>query len=323
MTKMATIRPIALIVTFALINYCQSFLLLPGFFPGSQNLVSVHRRQSEQIPRHLPEVSEPVPSCAELRAMWRHMNRMARHSELTNEIPQFPNTLDQIMPMREYPDYIEYPIGKIRTRPEGRRQPTRSTKTRIGLYSGQVYPGSRMNIPGRFGGPALPEDMLGNYGTIVNSPAEKQRVKNEQLFNRLELQVGSSLPEIGTFKLFPDEGDNAYRNKYKYGNVRNMDSTRDPSVVIIPALADVEGEPFTYQTKSIARQKASCKRFEGKVCKRREDCHCSRNQLQCVEGTCLRSPKPSKESLQNPQNLTNLLQSNCSFGMSYIQFSSN
>lgn len=261
-------------------------MLLPGLLP--QNLVSVHRRQSEQIPRHLPEVSEPVPSCAELRAMWRHMNRMARHSELTNEIPQFPNTFDQIMPLRGYPNYFEYPVGKIQTRPDGRRQPTRSTKTRIGSFSRQIYP------VGRFGGPGLPEEMLGDYGTVVNSPAEKQRVKNEHLLNRLELQAGNFMPDIGTFKIYADDGDNAYRNKYKFGSVRNMDSTRDPSVVIIPTLADVEGEPFTYQTKSIGRQKASCKRFEGKVCKRREDCYCYRNQLQCVEGICLRSSKPSK-----------------------------
>ncbi|KAH8021273.1 hypothetical protein HPB51_013948 [Rhipicephalus microplus] len=49
----------------------------------------LERRQVEQ----LPPAAVPEPSCTQLRLMWRQMHRMARHSQLTNEIPQNTGSL--------------------------------------------------------------------------------------------------------------------------------------------------------------------------------------------------------------------------------------
>ncbi|XP_076332640.1 uncharacterized protein LOC143237362 [Tachypleus tridentatus] len=68
-------------------------VLHPREFNDGQNpynVITVARRQVEQIPEHLPKVSDAEPSCAELRAMWHNMRRIARHSEMTNEIPTIP-----------------------------------------------------------------------------------------------------------------------------------------------------------------------------------------------------------------------------------------
>ncbi|XP_022249022.1 uncharacterized protein LOC111087266 isoform X2 [Limulus polyphemus] len=64
--------------------------------PGLNNVrnpydvIAISRRQIEQIPEYLSDESKPEPSCAQLRVMWNHMRRMARHREITNEVPMFP-----------------------------------------------------------------------------------------------------------------------------------------------------------------------------------------------------------------------------------------
>lgn len=57
-------------------------LLLPVALPP------VTRRQMEVAPSPQAIPGEREPSCSELRSMWRHMRRMGRQMEFTNEIPK-------------------------------------------------------------------------------------------------------------------------------------------------------------------------------------------------------------------------------------------
>lgn len=57
-------------------------LLLPVALPP------VTRRQMEVAPSPPAIPGEREPTCSELRSMWRHMRRMGRQMEFTNEIPK-------------------------------------------------------------------------------------------------------------------------------------------------------------------------------------------------------------------------------------------
>ncbi|KFM75568.1 hypothetical protein X975_10955, partial [Stegodyphus mimosarum] len=57
--------------------------LLLQHSPIAVALPPVTRRQMEVLPSQ-----EREPSCSELRSMWRHMRRMGRQMEFTNEIPK-------------------------------------------------------------------------------------------------------------------------------------------------------------------------------------------------------------------------------------------
>lgn len=57
-------------------------LLLPVALPP------VTRRQMEVAPSPPVVPGEREPTCSELRSMWRHMRRMGRQMEFTNEIPK-------------------------------------------------------------------------------------------------------------------------------------------------------------------------------------------------------------------------------------------
>ncbi|XP_042906075.1 uncharacterized protein [Parasteatoda tepidariorum] len=59
--------------------------LLLQHSPIAVALPPVARRQMEMMPS---PASEREPTCSELRAMWRHMRRMGRQMEFTNEIPK-------------------------------------------------------------------------------------------------------------------------------------------------------------------------------------------------------------------------------------------
>ncbi|XP_054717431.1 uncharacterized protein LOC129226829 [Uloborus diversus] len=58
--------------------------LLLQHSPVAVALPPVARRQMEVM----PSATEREPSCSELRSMWRHMRRMGRQMEFTNEIPK-------------------------------------------------------------------------------------------------------------------------------------------------------------------------------------------------------------------------------------------
>ncbi|XP_037578838.1 uncharacterized protein LOC119461565 [Dermacentor silvarum] len=125
----------------------------------------LERRQVEQ----LPPAAMPEPSCAQLRLMWRQMHRMARHSQLTNEIPQFP---------------ASYPFGYVSPDDKALMFWTPASFGKVVRQPGQkpvsvVNPG-RPSVAGRFAQTPLPRSALGSsYGTVVRSPSEKAALRRQ------------------------------------------------------------------------------------------------------------------------------------------------
>ncbi|XP_065298964.2 uncharacterized protein [Dermacentor albipictus] len=125
----------------------------------------LERRQVEQ----LPPAAMPEPSCAQLRLMWRQMHRMARHSQLTNEIPQFP---------------ASYPFGYVSPDDKALMFWTPASFGKVVRQPGQkpasvVKPG-RTPMAGRFAQSPLPHSALGSsYGTVVRSPGEKAALRRQ------------------------------------------------------------------------------------------------------------------------------------------------
>lgn len=121
----------------------------------------LERRQAEQLPPVLP----PEPSCAQLKLMWRQMHRMARHSQLTNEIPQFP---------------AAYPFGYVSPDDKALMYWTPSSFGKVMRQPGGRSP-QRKPMAGRFAESPLPRAALGpSYGTVVRSPDERaalQRIR--------------------------------------------------------------------------------------------------------------------------------------------------
>lgn len=119
------------------------------------------RRQAEQ----LPPVLAPEPSCAQLKLMWRQMRRMARHSQLTNEIPQFP---------------AAYPFGYVSPEDKALMYWTPSSFGKVMRRPGDRSL-QRKPVAGRFAESPLPRTALGpSYGTMVHSPDERaalQRIR--------------------------------------------------------------------------------------------------------------------------------------------------
>ncbi|KAH9382339.1 hypothetical protein HPB48_010899 [Haemaphysalis longicornis] len=145
---------------FALLS--AALWVLPSEAQSALQLGRVlERRQAEQLPPVLP----PEPSCAQLKLMWRQMHRMARHSQLTNEIPQFP---------------AAYPFGYVSPDDKALMYWTPSSFGKVMRQPGGRSP-QRKPMAGRFAEAPLPRAALGpSYGTMVHSPDERaalQRIR--------------------------------------------------------------------------------------------------------------------------------------------------
>lgn len=145
---------------FALLS--AALWVLPSEAQSALQLGRVlERRQAEQLPPVLP----PEPSCAQLKLMWRQMHRMARHSQLTNEIPQFP---------------AAYPFGYVSPDDKALMYWTPSSFGKVMRQPGGHSP-QRKPMAGRFAEAPLPRAALGpSYGTMVHSPDERaalQRIR--------------------------------------------------------------------------------------------------------------------------------------------------
>lgn len=213
---------------------------------GPSGPLRVDRRQIEQLPAPLPE-----PSCAQLRAMWRQMHRMARHSQLTNEIPQFPAAypFGYVAPDVGNKAVYFYPgapgnskaaFGKIVRKPERGRTKVRPRPV------------------GRFADTPLPRAALGSYGTLVRSPDEKEQLRRQQ-----------EGPEFGVWGAFPG------------------DATSSAS----RAAATVLAEDPDSRTPSFDKKLEWCRRTVlTHPCKTHQDCFCPRTKFFCSAGRCRSSP---------------------------------
>ncbi|XP_055951570.1 uncharacterized protein LOC129987636 [Argiope bruennichi] len=186
--------------------------LLLQHSPIAVALPPVARRQMEILP-----AQEREPSCSELRSMWRHMRRMGRQMEFTNEIPKLQDPFTASA-MRygtgrrrpsKYPDpnpysaakssiaakeqvfhktdFVHTPKGQfgsiVKDQNEVYDTPNRilDTPDSLGFHEFDEYPGTKIagprRVPGRFADTSLPEEALGVYGTVVHSPEERARFR--------------------------------------------------------------------------------------------------------------------------------------------------
>lgn len=181
--------------------------------PTSLALPPVARRQMETLP------VEREPTCHELRSMWRHMRRMGRQMEFTNEIPkiQDPFTASAVRYAggrrrpSKYPDPNPYSAakssiaskealfhstnnspggGQFGAIVKGQNEvfPNRivmdNAPDSLGFHEFDDYPTQKLSpgprrVPGRFADTSLPEEALGLYGTVVNSPEERARFRQK------------------------------------------------------------------------------------------------------------------------------------------------
>lgn len=121
----------------------------------------LERRQAEQLPPLPPE-----PSCGQLKLMWRQMHRMARHSQLTNEIPQFP---------------AAYPFGYVSPEDKALMYWTPSSFGKVMRQPGGVSARRKPMAAGHFAESPLPRSALGpSYGTMVRSPDERAALQRSR-----------------------------------------------------------------------------------------------------------------------------------------------
>ncbi|XP_064487684.1 uncharacterized protein LOC135399880 [Ornithodoros turicata] len=232
-------------------------LLLPaslGFLePG--DVVSVARRQMETLPPHM---AQPEPSCSQLRAMWRHMHRMARHSQVTNEIPRFPaaypfgfvspDTQPKVYYTSRSPVPQHSSFGKII------RKPNRS-KGRLAAKAGYQDTGRREPVRapplGRFEDFPLPRESLGMFGTLVRSPEEKAKLQRKQ--------------PTGPYG--------------SWGTISQEPRRMRPDAVAV--------ESPNSRSQSLDRKQEWCRRnVLNQQCKTHQDCFCPRTKYFCSAGRC-------------------------------------
>ncbi|XP_076358608.1 uncharacterized protein LOC143251121 isoform X3 [Tachypleus tridentatus] len=315
---------------------------------SSDDVISVSRRQMEQIPSHLPEFSEPEPTCAELRAVWRHMRRMARHSEITNEIPTFPvtsypqalfgylvdkprsssfpktkptnrNRSGLRVPVEVYvPEYPKF--GKILREPVEASRMKSSPKigTKSNRYYNNKYRKTGKNrydktryksksispnsinsvLSGTFANSPFPEETLGVFGTVVNSPEEKAFLEKQRYLAKLNKFHGVPNHPSSSRKYM--KGALAYgsikgkqKDKYKYGSiVREAPSGGHETDLILPEEEEKKLNEMgafgrvVNRAVGFSRDQESCERLEGEPCRQDDDCSCLGNELQCTLATC-------------------------------------
>lgn len=88
--------PVIQLIAWLIISCCATSLWATTSFPLSPAhplllpvaLPPVTRRQMEVAPSPSAVPGEREPTCSELRSMWRHMRRMGRQMEFSNEIPK-------------------------------------------------------------------------------------------------------------------------------------------------------------------------------------------------------------------------------------------
>ncbi|XP_022255247.1 uncharacterized protein LOC106470905 isoform X2 [Limulus polyphemus] len=315
---------------------------------SSDDVISVSRRQMEQIPSHLPEFSEPEPTCAELRAVWRHMRRMARHSEITNEIPTFPvtsypqgffgylvdkprssifpktkpsnrNRSSLRVPVEVYaPEYPKF--GKILRGPVDASRMKSSAKTgaKSNRYYNNKYRKTGKNrydktrykskpvspnsinsvLSGTFANSPFPEETLGVFGTVVNSPEEKAFLEKQRYLAKSNKFHGVPNRKFSSRKYM--KGALAYgsikekqKDKYKYGSiVREPPSGGHETGLVLPEEEEKKLNEMGAFGRVVNRavgfgpDQESCERLEGEPCRQDDDCSCLGNELQCILASC-------------------------------------
>ncbi|KAL1443197.1 hypothetical protein MTO96_030414 [Rhipicephalus appendiculatus] len=138
----------------------------------------------------------PEPSCTQLRIMWRQMHRMARHSQLTNEIPQFP---------------ASYPFGYVSPDDKALMYWTPASFGKVVRQPGQkpvspIKPG-RPSVNGRFAQTPLPRSALGSsYGTVVRSPQREGRPAASDGRRHRSLGTVPTRPRFGRRRRIQDQG---------------------------------------------------------------------------------------------------------------------
>lgn len=237
-------------------------LLLWGLLPEGWPLNDVDvgrlhldRRQMEQAPAPLPE-----PSCAQLRAMWRQMHRMARHSQLTNEIPQFPAA---------YPfGYVAPDVGNkaVYFYPGVPAETPRAAFGKIVRKPGRGRPRVPASVRplGRFADAPFPRKALGSYGTLVRSPDEKEQYRQQQ-------------EALGSWGRFPGDTAGGTRSSVAVLAEENLDAR--PSFVV--------GDGPGSRSYSYDRKQEWCHRTVlNRPCTTHQDCFCSRTKFFCSSGKC-------------------------------------
>ncbi|KAG8188875.1 hypothetical protein JTE90_018280 [Oedothorax gibbosus] len=301
--------------------------------PNALALPPVARRQMETLP-----TTEREPTCQELRSMWRHMRRMGRQMEFTNEIPkiQDPFTASAVRfgasrrRPSKYPDPNPYSAAKSNLAskeamyhakgqfgavikdqnevmvPVADRivMDVNNMPDSLGFHefddfnSQKVVGGGRGRmVPGRFADSSLPEEALGVYGTVVNSPEERARFREKSRrppsFTEMRGFRGVPWSDSTGLGRVPFRASQPHSPQYHYGSVVTH-AERHP----LGGFAEFPQE-IGQRGGTVARVeridkigmngklKNTCLRLQNRTCQTDVDCFCNGNpKLFCGGGRC-------------------------------------